>query len=345
MSTGERLLEVRGLSVHYHGRRRGSVIKALDRIDLNLESGTAIGVVGESGSGKSTLAKAILGLAPIHAGSIHLSGKDITSLKQNSRRELSRILQVVFQDPSSSLNPYITVGTTLEEPLRVHGINAREQLDQRIAKALDQVGLSPDVVSRYPGQFSGGQKQRIAIARALIINPQLIICDEVVSALDLSIQAQILNLLADLQKSFHLSYLFISHDIAVIRYISNQVLVLYQGRVMESGDTAVVIKDPCHPYTRELIASSPITNPREQRKRRDERQLERPSSVKSFTEEYNENGCPFAPRCQFVVDICTTERPSLKPTDGGGLTACHRYPEWQAEQTNLLRGTSTKNYG
>ena len=340
MSEGERLLEVRGLAVYYHGRRRGSVIKALDCIDLSLESGTAIGVVGESGSGKSTLAKAILGLAPIHGGSIHLAGKDITSLKQKSRRELSRILQVVFQDPSSSLNPYITVGTTIEEPLRVHGINNREELNQRIAKALDQVGLSPDVVSRYPGQFSGGQKQRIAIARALIINPKLIICDEVASALDLSIQAQILNLLADLQKSFQLSYLFISHDIAVIRYISNQVLVLYQGRVMESGTTAVVIKNPCHPYTRELIASSPITNPRAQRKQRDERQWERPSGGTSFTEEFNENGCPFAPRCQFAIDICTTERPPLKATDDGGFTACHRYPEWQALQKNSFNTLS-----
>lgn len=331
MIEGKHLLEVRGLAVHYHGRRRGSVIKALDCVDLNLESGAAIGVVGESGSGKSTLAKAILGLAPIHGGSIRLAGKDITSLKQKSRRELSRILQVVFQDPSSSLNPYITVGTTLEEPLRVHGIKDREELNQRIAKSLDQVGLSPDVVSRYPGQFSGGQKQRIAIARALIVNPQLIICDEVVSALDLSIQAQILNLLADLQNSFQLSYLFISHDIAVIRYISNQVIVLYQGRVMESGPTAVVINNPCHPYTRELIASSPITNPREQRKHRDERQWERSSST-TFTEETNENGCPFAPRCQFAVDNCKMERPPLKATDEGGFTACHRYPEWQASQ-------------
>lgn len=339
MIAGEHLLDVRGLAVHYRGRRRGSVIKALDSIDLSLESGTAIGIVGESGSGKSTLAKAILGLAPIQSGSIRLAGKDITSLKQKSRRDLSRILQVVFQDPSSSLNPYITVGTSLEEPLRVHGINSREELNQRIAKALDQVGLSPDVVSRYPGQFSGGQKQRIAIARALIINPQLIICDEVVSALDLSIQAQILNLLADLQKNFQLSYLFISHDIAVIRYISNQVIVLYQGRVMESGPTTVVINNPCHPYTKELITSSPITNPREQRKRRDERQLERSSST-TFTEEASENGCPFAPRCQFAIDICTTERPPLKATEDGGFTACHRYPEWQALQIHPVNTLS-----
>jgi oligopeptide/dipeptide ABC transporter ATP-binding protein len=340
MIEGDRLLEVRNLAVHYHGRRRGSVIKALDGIDLNLEAGTAIGVVGESGSGKSTLAKAILGLAPIHSGSIRLDGKDITNLKQKSRREFSRILQVVFQDPSSSLNPYITVGTTIEEPLRVHGINNREELNQRIAKALDQVGLSPDVVSRYPGQFSGGQKQRIAIARALIINPQLIICDEVVSALDLSIQAQILNLLSDLQKRFQLSYLFISHDIAVIRYISNQVIVLYQGRVMESGSTAVVTIKPSHPYTRELIASSPITNPRAQRKHRDERQWERPTSVTSYTEEFNENGCPFAPRCQFAKDVCTAERPPLKVTVEGGLTACHRYPEWQTLQTTPFKTLS-----
>jgi oligopeptide/dipeptide ABC transporter ATP-binding protein len=329
MMDGEHLLEVRDLSVHYRGRRRSSAIKALDRIDLTLDSGTAIGVVGESGSGKSTLAKAILGLAPIHSGSIRLAGKDITFLNSKSRREFSRILQVVFQDPSSSLNPYITVGTTIEEPLRVHGINNREELNQRIGKVLDQVGLPPDVVNRYPGQFSGGQKQRIAIARALIINPQLIICDEVVSALDLSIQAQILNLLAELQKSFQLSYLFISHDVAVVRYICNQVIVLYQGRVMESGATAVVTSRPGHPYTRELIASSPVANPRVQRKNRDEWQLERSASGASYHDEIPENSCPFAPRCSFAIEICRTERPPLKSTVEGGFTACHRYPEWQ----------------
>ncbi|GHF43460.1 peptide/nickel transport system ATP-binding protein [Deinococcus metalli] len=326
------LLDIRDLEVQYRRRRGDPVLKASDRVSLDVYPGETVGVVGESGSGKSTVAKAALGLAPVHAGSIHLAGRDITQLGPRGRRDLSRIMQVVFQDPNASLNPYLTVGRSLSEPLEVHGMRAGPELRQRVADALERVGLPPEAAERYPAQFSGGQKQRLAIARAMIVDPQLVVCDEAVSALDLSIQAQILNLLAEQQRGRQLSYLFISHDIEVVRYLSDRIYVLYLGQVMETGPASAVTGTPAHPYTRELLDSAPVADPRVQR-RRNALDAERRSArltASTATASQPSHGCPFAPRCPYAIDICWAERPPLVPTNAGGLTACHRYPEWQA---------------
>ncbi|THF85486.1 ABC transporter ATP-binding protein [Deinococcus sp. KSM4-11] len=325
------LLDIRDLEVHYRRRRGDPVLRASDRVSLEVSSGETVGVVGESGSGKSTVAKAALGLAPVHAGQIHLAGRDITRLGPRGRRDLSRIMQVVFQDPNASLNPYLTVGRSLAEPLEVHGVRPGPELRQRVADALERVGLSPEAAGRFPAQFSGGQKQRLAIARALIVDPQLVICDEAVSALDLSIQAQILNLLVEQQRGRQLSYLFISHDIEVVRYISDRIYVMYLGQVMETGAASAVTGRPAHPYTQELLDSAPVADPRVQRRRNAAeaaRKALRPvASTTAVT--HPTGGCPFAPRCTYAIEVCRAESPPLVATDAGGLTACHRYPEWQ----------------
>jgi ABC-type oligopeptide transport system ATPase subunit len=224
-----------------------------------------VGVVGESGSGKSTLGNAVLGTVPAASGRIEFEGEDITRAGPSRRRELTRDLQVVFQDPFGSLNPMRTVGTTLEEPLLAHRRLPRRERAAQVAEALERVGLAATDARRHPSAFSGGQRQRIAIARALVLRPKLVVCDEAVSALDLSVQAQVLNLLRSQQQELGMSILFISHDTAVVRHVSDRVLVLYQGRLMESGPAAEVCSDPWHPYTRRLLAAAPVADPAEQR--------------------------------------------------------------------------------
>jgi len=335
------LLKVHDLQVHYRRRGSQSILKASDQVSLDVFPGETVGVVGESGSGKSTVAKAALGLAPVHAGTIQLAGRDITHLGPRGRRDLSKIMQVVFQDPNASFNPYLTVGRSLAEPLEVHGLRPGPELRQRVAQALERVGLPPEAAERFLSQFSGGQKQRLAIARALIVDPQLVICDEAVSALDLSIQAQILNLLVEQQRGRQLSYLFISHDIEVVRYISDRIYVLYLGQVMETGPAAAVTGSPAHPYTRELLDSAPVADPRIQRRRNAEetqRKAERPEGIASAVVS-SPQGCPFAPRCLYASDLCRAERPPLRLTGQGSLVACHHYPDWQINY-NQNQGTS-----
>jgi oligopeptide/dipeptide ABC transporter ATP-binding protein len=321
------LLEVRGLSVRY--RRRKATIRALDDVTLDVLSGESVGLVGESGSGKSTVARAVLGLAPIHAGSVRFAGEDVTDLRFKERRELYRHVQMVFQDPYSSLNPSRTIGRTLAEPLEAHGEDDRAAIRDRVREMLERVHLPPEAAERYPREFSGGQRQRVAIARALMLSPRLVICDEAVSALDLSVQAQILNLLQELQSSSGLSYLFISHDLEVVRHLCDRVIVLYRGQVMESGAVAHVSSTPAHPYTHALHEAAPLPNPRLQRQRR---AATRPRPPSPSTVQAPPTGelCPFAPRCPHAQSRCWTERPALRPSSGRGLVACHRYPEWRA---------------
>jgi len=241
---------------------------ALDGVSLEVPRGATVGLVGESGSGKSTLAKAILGLVPVHSGRVELDGRDITALRGAPRRRLGRSIQAVFQDPNTSLNPSFTIGRSLIEPLRAQGMSEGVDVGARVAEVLTAVGMDPDAAARRPRQFSGGQRQRISIARALITDPEVVICDEAVSALDLSVQAQVLNLLADLQAERGLSYLFISHDMSVVRHICHHVTVLYRGQVVESGPAADVTGNPAHPYTQRLVSAAPVADPLLQRQRR-----------------------------------------------------------------------------
>ncbi|HEV7189030.1 MAG TPA: ABC transporter ATP-binding protein [Blastococcus sp.] len=334
------VLDVRNIRVGFRRTRRAPLFWALDDVSLTVHHGRTMGLVGESGSGKSTLARAVLGLAPVQSGTIELQGQDITHLDSRARRPLGRILQAVFQDPNSSLNPSYTVARSLAEPLRAQGIRAREEIAQRTSTMLEDVGLEPAAASRYPRQFSGGQRQRISIARALMTSPQVVICDESVSALDLSVQAQILNLLADLQAAHGLSYLFISHDMSVIRHICHDITVLYQGQVMEAGPTSFVAHQPAHPYTRALLAAAPVADPTVQRQRRGSA-VEQPDTSMPTSSA----GCPFAPRCPFARQQCWETRPPLQPLPDGRAVACHRYPEWQLEAgaaaQPVITGTSS----
>jgi oligopeptide/dipeptide ABC transporter ATP-binding protein len=325
---GSWLLEVEDLVVEYKLGRGHLPLRAVDGVSLRIAPGETVGLVGESGSGKTTIGRAILGLAPISHGSIAFDGSDITHAGLRQRRQLSSDLQVVFQDPYSSLNPTLTIGQTLAETLRAQGAG-RAAAVARTREMLTRAGLTPDAASRYPAHFSGGQRQRIAIARALMAQPRLVICDEPTSSLDLSIQAQILNLLRELQDDFDLSYLFIAHDLAVVRYLSQRIIVLYRGRVMEQGDAATVYKSPAHPYTRTLLAAVPVPDPDEQRARREtiRRTRAKDSAVRGA-----DSGCPFASRCSHSIDICSTTQPSLETTTAGTLVACHRWQELQPEQ-------------
>ena len=325
MNASGPLLEVRDLVVKYkQPGHKSAPLRALGGVSLEINPGETLGLVGESGSGKSTLGRAILGLAPISEGTVAFDGRDITHASQKERRRLSRVLQVVFQDPYSSLNPARTIGQTLAEPLLVHEQLSRSQTAERVGAALRRVGLPADSATRYPSNFSGGQRQRIAIARALIITPRLVICDEPVSALDLSIQAQILNLLEDLQNELSLSYLFISHDMAVVRHATQRVVVLYQGRIMEEGPAHTVCDTPSHPYSQALLASVPVPDPALQRSRQALR-------VRVARDGVYEgpvlHGCPFAARCPHVIDECHTVTPPLAPAPNGNLVACIRSSE------------------
>jgi peptide/nickel transport system ATP-binding protein len=307
------LLEIEHLSVEFTRRRQ--VNRAVDDVSFTIEPGETVGLVGESGSGKTTIGRAILGLAPVADGHIEFEGRDITELRGAPRRALSRDLQVVFQDPYGSLNPSRTVGGILAESLS--GGRSRQEVAVAVSDALTRVGLPVDAGSRYPTQFSGGQRQRIAIARALMESPSLVICDEPVSALDLSVQAQILNLLAELQEEMSLAYLFVAHDLAVVRHISRRIVVLFRGQIMESGEASAVYETPAHPYTFALLAAS--------RGDRARTRVETTAAIES-----GDVGCPFRARCPFAIEICATKRPALTPTPEGSTVACHRAGDLRA---------------
>ena len=258
------LLQVGDLTVAY--RHGGREHYALNQVSFDVQVGETVGIVGESGAGKSTLGRAVLGLVPVTAGTIRFCGQDITRLTRRDRVALAARLQVVFQDPDSSLNPARTVGSSLAEPL-LGQRRPRSEVAGKVTAMLERVGLPADAAVRYPRQFSGGQKQRIAIARALIVSPRLVVCDEALSALDLSVQAQIINLLLELRRDLGLGYLFIGHDLAVIRHLADRVTVLRKGRVVEQGTAAQVCEQPADPYTKALMAAAPVPDPREERPR------------------------------------------------------------------------------
>jgi ABC-type oligopeptide transport system ATPase subunit len=262
------LLSVHDLCVEFR-QQRGRSFKALADISFDIGRGETVGLVGESGSGKTTIGKVILGQTPASSGRVLFDGEDITQASRQRRRLLGREIQVVFQDPIGSLNPSRTIGDTLAEPLLAAGVHNRSEVADRVADILQRVGMPADTAARYPTQFSGGQRQRIAIARAVINRPRLVVCDEPVSALDLSVQAQVLNLLNELQRSLGLSLLFISHDLTVVRHVSHRTIVLYQGRIVEQGAASQIHEQPQHPYTRTLLAAAPVPHPVLQRQRRE----------------------------------------------------------------------------
>ena len=319
------LLEVDSLKVYFPitsgillDRHVGD-IKAVDDVSLSIERGDTLGLVGESGCGKSTLGRAILRLYEPTAGRVIFDGQDITHLKESALRPLRRRMQMVFQDPFASLNPRHSVGRIIGEPLRIHsGTDRRSETGARVRELLSLVGLPPDAVGRYPHEFSGGQRQRIGVARAIALNPELLVCDEPVSALDVSIQAQIINLMEELQTELGLTYLFIAHDLAVVRHISDRIAVMYLGKIVEVAPADDLYVNPLHPYTITLLSSIPIPDPRVERRRqaiRVEGDLPSPANPPA--------ACRFHTRCPFVQPTrCAEDEPLLRSLDGH-FVACH----------------------
>jgi oligopeptide/dipeptide ABC transporter ATP-binding protein len=319
------LLEVENLCKHFVARRSVlgrplAVVKAVDGVDLTLEAGRTLALVGESGCGKSTLGRLVLRLIEPDRGRIRFEGRDISALDERGLRAFRRNAQLVFQDPYASLNPRMTVGQTIGEPLALHDIVPASRRARRVAELLSQVGLDPRLQSRYPHEFSGGQRQRTSIARALAVEPKLIVCDEPVSALDVSIRAQILNLLRDLQRRLGIAYVLISHDLAVVRHISDRVAVMNLGRIVESAPTQALFSAPRHPYSRALLSAIPLPRPRARRNRMI-LQGEMPSALDPPP------GCRFHTRCPYAVARCRVEEPVLLSDARGHSTACHRISE------------------
>ncbi|KAB2849858.1 MAG: ATP-binding cassette domain-containing protein [Hyphomicrobiaceae bacterium] len=318
-ATLDRLLSVEDLAVHFPvrmgvGDRR--LLKAVDGVSLAIEPGECLGLVGESGCGKSTLALAIMGLVAPTSGLIRLAGYEIGAGKEADRMSLARAVQMVFQDPYASLNPRQTVRRTLADPLRLHGVTNGGEVGDRVAEMLRQVGLRPEHAGRYPHEFSGGQRQRIGIARALILRPKLVICDEPVSALDVSIRAQIINLLLELKEAMGLSYIMISHDLGVVEHMSDRVAVMYLGRLVETGDWREIFEEPRHPYTRALIGAIPdlfggIS----------EKGLKARGEVPSALNP--PPGCHFNTRCPIKAEACLKQSPTLAPVSPTHRAACH----------------------
>jgi peptide/nickel transport system ATP-binding protein/oligopeptide transport system ATP-binding protein len=314
------LLEVSDLVKHYPVRsgvlrRKVGTVHAVDGVSFSLGVAETLGLVGESGCGKSTVARSILRLVEPTSGSIRLNGRDITHLRKATLRPHRRSMQIIFQDPFASLNPRMTAGDIVGEPLTVHGLATGNKKRERVAELFDQVGLRPDQMQNYPHQFSGGQRQRICIARALSLGPSLIVCDEPVSALDVSIQAQVINLLIDLQRKHDFSYLFIAHDLAVVAHISHRVAVMYLGRIVEIAEKRELFANPRHPYTQALLASVPVADPT--------KKTLKPLVDGDVPSPINPpSGCAFHTRCRYVMDRCRVETPKLADVGGPHQVAC-----------------------
>ena len=322
------LIQIRDLKVHfpiYEGllfRRAKATVRAVDGISIDIHPGETLGLVGESGCGKSTTGRALLnlyehGVAQI-GGEIRYEGQDLTTLDEAEMRPLRKELQIIFQDPYASLNPRLTVGQIIGEPLRVHGIATGAAVQERVQELMDVVGLSPQMTRRYPHEFSGGQRQRIGIARALAVDPKFIVCDEPISALDVSIQAQVMNLMEDLQERFNLTYLFIAHDLAAVKHISDRVAVMYLGRIVELADAQTIYAKPMPPYTQALLSAVPVPDPVAERTR--ERVLLTGDVPSPMTPP---SGCRFHTRCPAAGPRCGVESPTLMAHDDGHMVACH----------------------
>ena len=319
--SGSPLLQVDALKKHFPVRKgllRRTVgqVYAVDDVSFTIASGETLGLVGESGCGKTTVGRTILRLIEPTAGAIRIEGHDITHLGKSDLRPYRQQMQIIFQDPFSSLNPRMRAGDIVGEPLRIHGTASRKDRRERVAQLFDRVGLRRAQMDNYPHQFSGGQRQRIGVARALALNPKLIICDEPVSALDVSIQAQVINLLMDLQRDMQLSYLFISHNLAVVEHISHRIAVMYLGRIVEYTDKTTLFTKPLHPYTEALLAAVPVPDPAIKRVKRVV-QGDVPSPLKP------PSGCHFHTRCPYVVARCKVDSPKLREVEPGHQVACH----------------------
>jgi oligopeptide/dipeptide ABC transporter ATP-binding protein len=320
------LLDVRDLPVRYTGGRsmggRRHASTAVDGVSFDLRPGETLGLVGESGSGKSTTGRALLRLVDIATGTIRFDGLDVSALGRQTPLSYRRDVQAVFQDPASSLNPRHVAARAVTTSLRRHGMGSRAERDAAAAEAFARVGLQRAHLGRFPAELSGGQQQRVAIARALALRPRLLVCDEAVSALDVSTQGQIINLLADLQESTGVSYLFIAHDLGVVRHLSHRIAVMYAGRMVELAPAAALFETPRHPYTRALLAASPAAHPDGRERRRARRTAHR-STRQQAPVPRDGVGCPFRNRCDSAMDICATVTPALRRTTSGGEVACH----------------------
>ncbi len=314
------LVEAKNLTRHFQSSgfpaRKRALIHAVDGVSFSIKKGETLGLVGESGCGKSTVGRLLLRLIEPTAGEVYFNGQAIYELGRQEMQLLRREMQIIFQDPFSSLNPRMTIKDIIGEPLDIHGLAVKGNKKAKIFELLEMVGLSSEHAGRYPHEFSGGQRQRIGIARALALRPRFIVADEPVSSLDVSIRAQILNLLKDLQKNLGLTYLFIAHDLSIVKYLSDRVAVMYLGKIMETGSANSIFQRPCHPYTRSLLDAVAIPDPDVQRKRlilnEDEPNLSRPPF-----------GCPFHPRCPQAMERCRREEPLLMELDSEHQAACH----------------------
>jgi oligopeptide/dipeptide ABC transporter ATP-binding protein len=323
---GDELVRVRGLLKHFPLEDSDDVVRAVDGVTFEIFRGETLGLVGESGCGKSTVGRCILRLIEPTAGTIEFDGRNVLATSGKALRELRREMQIIFQDPYASLNPRMRVRDIVGEPLVIHGLKDKEERRTRVAELLKKVGLDPDYMNRYPHEFSGGQRQRIGIARALALNPKLIVADEPVSALDVSVQAQVVNLLQDLQSEFGLTYLFISHGLAVVEHISTRVAVMYLGRIVEVASAEELYVQPLHPYTQALLSAIPIPDPT---RKRDRIILtgDVPTPINP------PSGCRFRTRCPMAIQDCALIDPDLREISPGHVAACIRVPGWTEAPT------------
>lgn len=321
MMSTQPIMQISGLKKHFpvgtwHIRARRETVKAVDGVDFDVYEGETLGIVGESGCGKSTLARLLLHLMPVTEGSIIFKGTNLFAKNRHELKQIRKQIQIIFQDPFSSLDPRKRIGKIIDEPLRIHGVRGSANRRQIVQKLMERVGIRNEWIGRYPHEFSGGQRQRIAIARALVLNPSLVICDEPVSALDVSIQAQVLNLFKNLQQELGLTYVFISHDLSVIRHISNRIAVMYLGKIVEISDADKLFSAPAHPYTQALLSAIPVSHPAHAKNR-----IILKGDVPSPM--HPPQGCRFHTRCPIAVPSCRDSEPFMKELNGSHKAACH----------------------